>query len=145
MHCNENEKWEKFRPFPLFDGPKKDLGIWIPDIHSKVHIFWEGHKIFEIFTLVLSYVAPVKIKMKISQNFVASSEFMNFKSAGCIEKGVLSKYFILDYVRICYLTIQLFMIHVVFFWSWSFPNFLTHGMFVSIPSILTGSRNVSDM
>ena len=54
MHCNENEKWEKFRPFPLFDGPKKDLGIWFPDIHSK--------------------------------------------SAGCIEKGVFSRYFILDYV-----------------------------------------------
>ena len=35
MQCNENEKWEKFRPFPLFDGPKKDLGIWFPDIHSK--------------------------------------------------------------------------------------------------------------
>ena len=54
MHCNENEKWEKFRPFPLFDGPKKDLGIWFPDIHSK--------------------------------------------SAGCIEKGVFFRYFILDYV-----------------------------------------------
>ena len=35
MQCNENKKWGKFRPFPLFDGPKKDLGICFPDIHSK--------------------------------------------------------------------------------------------------------------
>ena len=35
-------------------------------------------KFCEIFTLLLSYVVPVKSKMKISQNFVAFSEFMNF-------------------------------------------------------------------
>ena len=35
-------------------------------------------KIFEIFTLLLSYVAAVKSKVKISQNFVAFSEYMNF-------------------------------------------------------------------
>ena len=45
----------------------------------KVHIFWEGHNIFEIFTLLLSYVLPVKCKVKILQNFVALSEYMNFK------------------------------------------------------------------
>ena len=44
----------------------------------KVHIFWEGHK---IFTLLLSYVVPVKSKVKISQNFVAFSEYMNFTIA----------------------------------------------------------------
>ena len=33
----------------------------------------------EIFTLLLSYVVPVKSKVKISQNFVAFSEYMNFK------------------------------------------------------------------
>ena len=32
----------------------------------------------EIFTLLLSYVVPVKSKVKISQNFVAFSEYMNF-------------------------------------------------------------------
>ena len=32
----------------------------------------------EIFTLFLSYVVPVKSKVKISQNFVAFSEYMNF-------------------------------------------------------------------
>ena len=35
-------------------------------------------KFCEIFTLLLSYVVPVKSKVKISQNFVAFSECMNF-------------------------------------------------------------------
>ena len=39
---------------------------------GKVYMFWEGHKI------LLSYVVPVKSKVKISQNFVAFSEYMNF-------------------------------------------------------------------
>ena len=34
---------------------------------------------FEIFTFPLSYVVPVKSKVKISQNFVGFSEYMNFK------------------------------------------------------------------
>ena len=37
-------------------------------------------KFCEIFTLLLSYVVPVKSKVKISQNFVAFSEYMNFTS-----------------------------------------------------------------
>ena len=59
---------------------------------TKVQIFWEGHKNLtlkfihsekatkscEIFTLLLSYVVPVKSKVKISQKFVAFSEYMNF-------------------------------------------------------------------
>ena len=40
-------------------------------------------KFCEIFTLLLSYVVPVKSKMDISQNFVAFSEYMNFKSMIC--------------------------------------------------------------
>ena len=36
-------------------------------------------KFCEIFTLILSYVVPVKIKVEISQNFVAFWEYMNFK------------------------------------------------------------------
>ena len=36
-------------------------------------------KFCEIFTLLLSYVVPVKSKVKISQNFVAFSEYINFK------------------------------------------------------------------
>ena len=35
-------------------------------------------KVYEIFTLLLSYVVPVKSKAKISSNFVAFSEYMNF-------------------------------------------------------------------
>ena len=34
-------------------------------------------KFCEIFTLLLSYVVPVKSKLKITQNFVAFSEYMN--------------------------------------------------------------------
>ena len=37
-------------------------------------------KFCEIFTLLLSYVVPVKSKLKILQNFVAFSEYMNFKN-----------------------------------------------------------------
>ena len=35
-------------------------------------------KLSEIFTLLLSYALPVKSKLKILQNFVAFSEYMNF-------------------------------------------------------------------
>ena len=35
-------------------------------------------KFCKIFTLILSYVVPVKSKGKISQNFVVFSEYMNF-------------------------------------------------------------------
>ena len=35
-------------------------------------------KFCEIFTLLLCYVVLVKSKMKVSQNFVAFSEYMNF-------------------------------------------------------------------
>ena len=35
-------------------------------------------KFCEIFTLLLSDVLPIKSKVKISQNFVAFSEYMNF-------------------------------------------------------------------
>ena len=38
----------------------------------------KAKKFCEIFTLLLSYVVPVKSKLKISQNFVAFSEYMNF-------------------------------------------------------------------
>ena len=44
----------------------------------KVHIFWESNTIWEISTLLLSYVVPVKSKVEISQNFLAFSECMNF-------------------------------------------------------------------
>ena len=42
-------------------------------------IYYEkATKFCEIFTLLLPYVVPVKSKVKILQNFVAFSEYMNF-------------------------------------------------------------------
>ena len=41
----------------------------------------EATKVCEIFTLILSHVVPVKSKVKILQNFVAFSGYMNFISA----------------------------------------------------------------
>ena len=37
-------------------------------------------KLAKFFTLLLSYEVPVKSKVKISQNFVTFSEYMNFNS-----------------------------------------------------------------
>ena len=50
-----------------------DLLLIIKFIYSE-----KATKFCEIFTLILSYVVPVKNKMKISQNVVAFSEYMNF-------------------------------------------------------------------
>ena len=44
-------------------------------------------KFCEIFTLRLSYVVPVKSKVKILQNFVAFSEYMNFNYASIMVRG----------------------------------------------------------
>jgi hypothetical protein len=45
-------------------------------------------KFCEISTLLLSYVAPVKGKVEISQNFVAFSEYVNFiNTVGRLELG----------------------------------------------------------
>ena len=59
---------------------------WIQDLFSinmqsslKFIFSEKATKFCEIFTLLLSYVVPVKSKMDISQNFVAFSEYMNFK------------------------------------------------------------------
>ena len=43
-------------------------------------------KFCEISPLHLSYVAPVKSKVEISQNFVAFSEYMNFTVMHCMEQ-----------------------------------------------------------
>ena len=67
---------------------QKLLGIWAAHCtemrfaslfssgFTKVHIFWEGHKIFR--NLHLTVCTVDKSKMKISQNFVTFSEYMNF-------------------------------------------------------------------
>ena len=44
---------------------------------GKVHIFWEGHKILRTLHLTFDY-STCSQKVKISQNFVAFSEYMNF-------------------------------------------------------------------
>ena len=48
-------------------------------LQIKVHIFWEGY--CEIFTFLLTVCTAVKSKEKNLQNFVAFSEYMNFKVA----------------------------------------------------------------
>ena len=86
LPINQNNQIVPFRvaidnsgPVPKIILVKDHTSITSLDffLNIKVHIIWEGHKIWEIFTLFLSYVVPVK--MKISQNFVAFSEYMNFK------------------------------------------------------------------
>ena len=67
--------------------------LFIRKLNRKVHIkylakmliglkkfiyFEKAKKFCEIFTLLLSYVVPVKSKVKVLQNFVAFSEYMNF-------------------------------------------------------------------
>ena len=47
--------------------------------HVKFIYSEKAIKFCEIFTLLLSYVVPVKSKVKISQKFVAFLENMNFK------------------------------------------------------------------
>jgi hypothetical protein len=55
--------------------------IWkIDDVCIKFIYSEKATKFCEIFTLLLSYVVSVKSKVKISQNCVAFSEYMNFKS-----------------------------------------------------------------
>ena len=51
-----------------------DLDLSTQFIYSE-----KATKFCEIFTLVLTTVYTVKSKIKISQNFVAYSEYMNFK------------------------------------------------------------------
>ena len=56
------------------------FGIKVAVLHYLKFIYSEkATKFWEIFTLLLSYVVPVKSKVKISQNFVTFSEYMNFK------------------------------------------------------------------
>ena len=48
--------------------------IWVKFIYSE-----KATKFWEISTLLLSYLVPVRIKMEMFQNFVAFSEYMNFR------------------------------------------------------------------
>ena len=54
-------------------------------------------KFWEIFTLLLSYVVQVKSKVKISQNFLAFSEYMNFKGEVLWDKILTWNMFLVHY------------------------------------------------
>ena len=56
-------------------------------------------KFCKIFTLLLSYVVPVKSKVKISQNVVAFSECMNFKLNWSIPLNQIARKFRIDEMR----------------------------------------------
>ena len=59
---------------------KMELAVKKTNFYAKLmFIYSEEVTIFcKIFTLLLSYVVPVKSKVKISQSFVAFSEYMSF-------------------------------------------------------------------
>ena len=49
----------------------------LPALQVKFIYSEKATKFSKIFTLLLSYVVPIKSKVKISQNYVAFSEYMN--------------------------------------------------------------------
>ena len=66
--------------------------IYLKFIYSK-----EATKFYKIFTLLLSCVVPVKNKVKISQNFVAFSDYINFTNVGYgVSKSSVEKLLILS-------------------------------------------------
>ena len=68
--------------------PRRKSGTWVRQVSTSLNtkksfilkfVYSEkATKFCEIFTLLLSYVVPVQSKVKISQNIVAFSEYMNF-------------------------------------------------------------------
>ena len=50
--------------------------------HTSINFIYseKAKKFCEISTLLLSYLVPVKSKVKILQNFLAFSEYVNFKN-----------------------------------------------------------------
>ena len=67
-----------FKPQPLPPGGAAEASAMVNHMQVKSSSSEKATKIFEISTLLLSYVVPVKSKVEISQNFVAFSEYMNF-------------------------------------------------------------------
>ena len=61
--------------------------LWIGPTYLKFIYSEKATKFCEIFTLLLTVCTVVKSKVKILQNFVAFSEYMNFK-----EKEINSKF-----------------------------------------------------
>ena len=56
----------------------------------KVHIFWEGNNILWNFHLTYVLCSASQIKVEISQNFGAFTEYVNFKTASFTEFMKLS-------------------------------------------------------
>ena len=88
----------KFSPYPSilirFRQILQGAEFGRSDIYSKVHIFWEGHKILRNPHLTFDWhYTWDKSKVKILQNFVAYSEYMNFKKMGSMI------YFVLCFLR----------------------------------------------
>ena len=59
---------------------KFEFVVYSVNFTVKVHIFWEGHKFYEISTIDLTVTTWDKSRVNISQNFAAFSEYMNFKN-----------------------------------------------------------------
>ena len=89
MSCSPDQtmKYDFFCLFMNLFINQNEFGLFICDgfiFHSEISwplkfIYSEkATKFCEIFTLHLSYVVPVKSKVKILQNFVAFSKYMNF-------------------------------------------------------------------
>ena len=68
-------------PFPLMRCCQVVYHQEIKFIYSE-----KATKFCKIFTLLLTVCTVVKSKVKISQNFVAFSEYMNFTSSHCYKK-----------------------------------------------------------
>ena len=75
-------KWkiDGFEKMTFFNPLIFNSNFFLFHPHVKSIYSEKATKFCEIFTLLFSYVVPVKSKVKISQNFVAFSEYMNFKS-----------------------------------------------------------------
>ena len=98
------QNWREliFPECPNGQNWKSTLKIWLMNplrnplwSHLKFTYSEKATKFFEIFSLLLSYLVPVKSKVKISQNFVAFSEYINFwgkysNSHSCIENIIIA-------------------------------------------------------
>ena len=79
-----NKKWKPTTKKEDLDASTRTiLKLLKPKYHLlfiKFIFFEKATKFCKISTLLLSYLVTVKSKVKISQNFVAFSEYMNFNS-----------------------------------------------------------------
>ena len=97
--CIRTRSWD-FIWKKLLEGIKKCV---ICSQHTVKFIYSEkATKICEIFSLLLSYAVPVKSKVKIAQNFVAFSEYMNFKVHSFLDQCTLHNLLRLGYMKVVF-------------------------------------------